>query len=172
MVTIIKSNKNHLWSNFIIGLIFCLGIIGISVILISDIKATNDIVEVIYIIFMLTCFVFAYFAVLVDLIRIPIGCVVDPLNKELTIKYSSYTKREISVDNIDFFTNTIVRSGRYSQYPNSGIFLYQKNGERIVLSNYSLKDYSPILYFLKENNISCKGDEKFKWLKYYFNKKS
>ena len=50
-----------------------------------------------------------------------------------------------------------------------GVLLNLKDGKKILIGDFNLKDYQPIKTFLETNNVSYIGHEKFSFVTYFIN---
>jgi hypothetical protein len=70
----------------------------------------------------------------------------------------------VGLSDIRSYSTTINRT-KSSWY--EGVIIHLKSGKIVLLSDWTLRDYKPILRFLEESEITCLGKEKFKNIAYY-----
>jgi hypothetical protein len=75
----------------------------------------------------------------------------------------------INLNDVKSYGSTYVntKGGSYD-----GILLHLTNGYELLISDFSLKDYKPVEDFLKSKRLAFVGQEKFRYLDYYFKNKS
>ncbi len=162
----IGPNKIELWGSAF-GIVFY---IGLLINIISDDCHTSlgqlDYITTVMIAFCVVLLT-TITALGIRMYSLTTGISIDNTSNKLTITYLFKKTESISVDEMDGYTTTRIR--RRTNY-DEGIMLYMTNGNRILLSDTSLKDYRPVVSFLEDNAISARGAEKFSFFKYYFRK--
>ena len=100
----------------------------------------------------------------VQLRFLPRAVIIDNNSKKLELKYVFQPTIAIGIERIDSYssTNICTKSDNYK-----GLLLYLIDGKKILLSDFNLKDYSPIVKFLDDMNVKNHGDEKFLFFAYY-----
>jgi hypothetical protein len=101
---------------------------------------------------------------LLQIFFLPIGVSIDDVSKKMEIKFLLLKSKNVSIADIDSYNSTIIVTKSESY---EGMLLHLKSGKIILLSNFNLKDFSPIELFLNESGIKSLGKEKFRFISYY-----
>lgn len=95
---------------------------------------------------------------------IPYRVIIDSSQKIISLKYLFKKWRAIQLKDIENYSTTIIHT---KGDKHQGVIVHLQIQERILLSNYNLKDFKPVLSFLGEESVEYIGDEKFKAFAYY-----
>ena len=98
------------------------------------------------------------------LLFLPIGVKIESELNAIKISYLFLKERTINSSDIASYGSTIIvtRSENFD-----GILVLATGGKKFLLSNFNLRDYTPILSFLEEQKIKFTGKENFKFFSYY-----
>jgi hypothetical protein len=161
MITNIHFNKYQLYGKIIfsIVLIFILAFIGRLILFPRPIDHNIGLA--------CTLFVFLVFGLtlmLIPLLLLPTGVTIDETFCQLEIKFLVRNTKTIYASEIKSYGSTIIitKSTRYE-----GILLHLTDHETILLSDFNLKDYRPILRFLDDSEITYLEKERFRFISYY-----
>jgi len=99
------------------------------------------------------------------LVLLPIRVEIDEQQALIKIKTMFPGYRQILLADVSYYTTFTIKT-RFSRYPS--VLIYRQSGKKILLSNYSLRNYEPILTFLQQHNVVYKGTDKFSFIKYFF----
>ena len=111
-----------------------------------------------------TLFLLFNLVIFIQLLFLPIGVSIDDTLMKLEIRFLLLKSKVVSLDDIESYNSTVIatKSENYE-----GVLLHLKSGKNILLSNFNLKDYSPIKSFLSECKLNNIGKEKFSFFSYY-----
>jgi len=109
------------------------------------------------------------FLFLTSLYKLPIGVIIDTSANTLLVSFLFNRTKLIRFVDMGSYSSTYVntKGGRYE-----GVLLHLLTGEELLLSDFSLTDYKPIEAYLKKQGLSFSGQEKFRYILYYFKNKS
>ncbi|MCI4442026.1 MAG: hypothetical protein JHC39_00830 [Lentimicrobium sp.] len=163
-MTTITSNKYQLIGKTILQLI----VLGVVFLFISvPIRFgfsynSKGIMPLVFSFFFIIFFIFNFF----QLFYTPIGVTIDENQKTISIEFLFRGSQIVQIDEIENYATTKV-STKSTLY--EGILVKLKNKKSILLTDYNLKTFKPILTFLEQYNIQSIGHEIFKPIKYYKN---
>ena len=86
----------------------------------------------------------------------PFWVIIDDESKTLTLKYLMLPPQNISAHEIAGYATTTIK-GRSESY--FGIYVHLTAGNRILLSDKTFYDYSPIERFLEQEKVKKLGEE-------------
>jgi hypothetical protein len=95
---------------------------------------------------------------------LPFGLVIDDELKTLELKYLMVKPKVIKVFDITGYSTTTIKS-RTTEY--LGIFIYLSNSKKVLISDLTFENYTPVQVFLDDLKVNSLGEEKFSWLSYY-----
>jgi hypothetical protein len=161
MKTIIGANKGQLYGKVIILLIsFCISIC-LSLVLY---KTTNSIPTIAF--FVLLSFYLFSIIMFIQILFLPIGVEIDESEKYLLLRFLLRRKLLIKESDINIYSPTQINT-KSIWY--DGVLIDLKDGKQLLLSNFSLKDYTPVKAFLENNNLIATEKRRFKAFWYYTN---
>jgi hypothetical protein len=163
MITI-TSNKYQLIGKIILQLLL-LGVIILFIycLLRDDFRLdSNGILPLVFLFLFLLFFIFNFFQIFYT----PIGVTIDENQNTLSIKFLIRSSQTIQINEVENYATTKV-STKSTLY--EGILMRLKNKKLLLLTDYNLKTYKPILALLEKCNIQIIGHEIFKPIKYYKN---
>ncbi|MEP7171843.1 MAG: hypothetical protein ABI855_20885 [Bacteroidota bacterium] len=115
-------------------------------------------------IFLTGIWLLCFLITIIQLVFLPVGVVIDKISNYLVIKFFFSKPQTIQLSEIQYCSATSI-SGESTSY--EGLFIYIKTGEKILLSTNNLKEYKPILFFLKKSKVKYRGEEEFRFMAYY-----
>lgn len=95
---------------------------------------------------------------------LPVGIFIDKSTQQLTIRFLCNKPKHINLNAIESFNSTkiLTKSTTYE-----GLIVHLTDKEIILLSNFNLKDFKPVMTYLEDSKIPFNGNEKFRALSYY-----
>ena len=162
MILGIGSNKYQLIGKLILQVVF-IGILALLILVTAFPRGNGTQSQWLLPIFG-TLFLIFNIVIFIQLLGLPIGVSVDTSLKQITIKFLFLGSKFVELGDIDSYSTTSIFT-KSSEYP--GILIYLTAGKKILLSDFNLKDYTPVLRFLEESNVKSLGKEKFGFVSYY-----
>ncbi|MCR8558868.1 hypothetical protein KXD93_14525 [Mucilaginibacter sp. BJC16-A38] len=93
---------------------------------------------------------------LIKLYSMPFWVIIDDESKTLTFKYLKLPPKNISIYDITGYATTTMKDRSQSYF---GIYIYLDEGNRILLSDKTFYDYSPVERFLEQLKVKNLGEE-------------
>jgi hypothetical protein len=168
METIISFNKYQFWAKVAFSILYgAVATLIIKQLFNTQVHWPKSTVLVMYIILVMVFI--GIFLFLTSLCKLPTGIVIDASKDTLLVRFLFKRTMLINLNDVQSYGSTYVntKGGSYG-----GILLHLTNGNQLLLSDFSLKDYKPVEDYLKSKELAFVGQEKFRYLDYYFKNKS
>jgi hypothetical protein len=111
------------------------------------------------------CIIIALISFL-DMLFIPIGVSIDEEENQISFNYLFSRTKTIAVKDISAFCTTTLKS-KSTTY--SGLIIYLPQSKQIMVSDYSLDNYSPVQWFLEKKGVQNNGEKGFSKISYVIN---